>query len=215
MLKGMEVMAAYSFMALVPIVNPVGTAPIFLAMISGATSRQHRQLAWRVSLYAFILLVVSTLLGGMIIRFLGIQIAHVEIAGGLIVFHTAWQMLNGTQEPAAVDPAGTTKSVEELAFFPLTLPITAGPGCIAVAIAIGSRVGHGPLPGVLESYLGAVLGVLGVSVAVWFCFRFASALFSKLGPTGTTVFTKMSAFVLLAIGVEIFWSGLAQLIRAL
>ncbi len=215
MLKGIELAAVYSFMALLPIVNPVGTAPIFLAMIAGASPQQHRQLAWRVSLYAFVLLVASTLLGGVIIRFFGIQIAHVEIAGGLIVFHTAWQMLNETRGSEASTEAGEGKGLEEMAFFPLTLPITAGPGCIAVAIAVGSRAAHPPLRAVPEHYLGTLAGVLGVALAVWLCFRFATTVFDKLGRTGTTVVTKLSAFVLLAIGVEIFWSGLAQLIKAL
>jgi multiple antibiotic resistance protein len=215
MLKGVELMAVYSFMALFPIVNPVGTAPIFLTMTSRITLREQRLLSWKVSLYAFILLVVSVLLGGVIIRFFGIRIAHVEIAGGLILFHTAWEMLNGNREAPTAESGTSLKSVPDMSFFPLTLPITAGPGCIAVAIAIGGRIAHNSLASTLEGYAGAVLGILGVALTVWLCFHFAQRVFSKLGSTGTMVVTKMSAFVLLAIGVEIFWSGLSQLILAL
>ncbi len=215
MWKDVTSMAAYAFMALFPIVNPVGTAPMFLALTSGADPREQHQISRRVSVYAFILLLVSMILGGVIIRFFGIQIAHVEIAGGLVVFYTAWGMLNSESGGSAAQPDTSGKHLDEMAFFPLTLPITAGPGCIAVAIAIGGRIAHHSLADTLSGYLGATAGVLGVALAVWLCFRFAHGVFSRLGTTGTLVFTKMAAFVLMAIGVEIFWTGLAQLIVAL
>ena len=208
-------LAVYAFMALFPIVNPVGTTPIFLAMTaSGSPEVQHR-LVRRVSVYAFVLLAVSLVLGGVIIEFFGIQIAHVEIAGGLVVFYTAWEMLNAKDDAAPSQQAADHKRLEEMAFFPLTLPVTAGPGCIAVAIAVGSRIAHRSLEEMLFGYLGAMVGVLGVALAIWLCFRFARGVFAKLGTTGTMVFTKMAAFVLMAIGVEIFWSGLSQLILQL
>ena len=208
-------MAFYAFMALFPIVNPVGTAPIFLAMTAGASVPQQRHLARRVPLYAYLLLLVSLLLGGLIIRFFGIQIADVEIAGGLVVFYTAWGMLNEKEDRTVSAQEVDAKRFEQMAFFPLTLPITAGPGCIAVAIAVGSRIGHERPEVMVLGYLGAALGLLALVFATWLCFRFAGRLFAKLGPTGTTVFTKMAAFVLMAIGVEIFWDGLAQLIESL
>ncbi len=208
-------MAVYAFMALFPIVNPVGTAPIFLAMTSSAPPSKRHAMARRVSAYAYILLVLSILLGGVIIRFFGIQIADVEIAGGLVVFYTAWGMLNEKEDRTVSAQEMDAKRFDQMAFFPLTLPITAGPGCIAVAIAIGGRIAHPSLLETAGGYLGAAVGVLGVALSVWLCFRFANGVFRKLGPTGTTVFTKTAAFVLMAIGVEIFWDGLAQLIEAL
>jgi multiple antibiotic resistance protein len=208
-------MAFYAFMALFPIVNPVGTAPIFLAMTAGAPPPQRHALARRVSLYAYLLLLFSILLGGVIIRFFGIQIADVEVAGGLVVFYTAWGMLNEREERAVSPREIDIKRLEQMAFFPLTLPVTAGPGCIAVAIAIGGRIAHQSVLSEAGGYGGAAVGVLGLACSVWLCFRFASGVFRKLGPTGTTVFTKMAAFVLMAIGVEIFWDGLAQLIEGL
>lgn len=208
-------LAIYAFMALFPIVNPVGTTPIFLAMTAGASPEMQHRLARRVSAYACVLLVVSLVLGGLIIEFFGIKIAHVEIAGGLVVFYTAWEMLNARDDAVPSQLATERKRLEEMAFFPLTLPITAGPGCIAVAIAVGSRMAHRSLEGILVGYLGAVVGVLGVAFTVWLCFRFAQGVFAKLGTTGTMVFTKMAAFILMAIGVEIFWSGLSQLITEL
>ncbi|MGA9752721.1 MAG: MarC family protein [Acidobacteriota bacterium] len=208
-------MAVYAFMALFPIVNPVGTAPIFLAMTAGASVPQQRHLARRVPLYAFLLLLVSLLLGGLIIRFFGIQIADVEIAGGLVVFYTAWEMLNRPDDRSAPQALADGGRFEQMAFFPLTLPVTAGPGCIAVAIAVGSRIGHRQPEDMAMGYVGAALGLLALAFATWLCFRFAHRVFRKLGTTGTMVFTKMAAFVLMAIGVEIFWNGLSQLIEGL
>lgn len=213
MLRTVATMAVYAFMALFPLVNPVGTTPIFLSLTAGATQDELGRLTRRVPVYSFFLLLVSLLLGGVIINLFGIQIAHVEVAGGLVVFYSAWEMLSGRSgEQGAGDrsqPAG------DRAFFPLTMPITAGPGCMAVAIAVGSRCVGRSVEGTLASYLGAGLGLLALSLSVWLCFRFASRLFHRLGPTGTLVVTKMSAFVLMAIGVEIFWSGLSQLILQL
>ncbi|MGD1149078.1 MAG: NAAT family transporter [Thermoanaerobaculaceae bacterium] len=205
-------LAIYSFMALFPIVNPVGTTPIFLAMTTGASLETRHRLSRRVSIYACALLVVSLVLGGLIIEFFGIKIAHVEIAGGLVVFYTAWEMLNVRDDVAPSQLAVESGRLEQIAFFPLTLPITAGPGSIAVAIAVSSRIAHRPLDAMLFGYLGAMVGVLVVALTIWLCFRFAQGVFAKLGTTGTMVFTKMAAFILMAIGVEIFWSGLSQLI---
>ncbi len=213
MLKSVATMAVYAFMALFPLVNPVGTTPIFLSLTVGATPEELRRLTHRVPVYAFFLLLVSLLLGGVIINFFGIQIAHVEVAGGLVVFYSAWEMLSGRSGDGGA--GDRVQAAGDRAFFPLTMPITAGPGCIAVAIAVGSRCVGRSVEGTVAAYLGAALGLLALSVAVWFCFRFASGLFHRLGPTGALVVTKMSAFVLMAIGVEIFWTGLSQLILQL
>jgi multiple antibiotic resistance protein len=214
-LAGMGSITAYVLTALLPLVNPIGCAPVFLSLTEGATHGERWTLARKVALDGFLLLMGTVVFGGLVIRFFGIQVAHVEVAGGLVIFYTAWEMLKGEASDDGDAARNTKKDFHAMAFFPLTLPITIGPGCLAVGIALGSRLGHQSLRGMIPAYAGAGVAILAVMASVWVSYGFAAVVLRRLGPTGTTVVTKLSAFVLMAIGVEILWDGLAELIKTL
>jgi multiple antibiotic resistance protein len=201
------------FTALLPIINPPGVAPIFLTYTHGATDRERRLMAKRIALHGFFLLLGAMFVGTYVLKFFGIQLAVVKVAGGLVVAAAGWRLLNaedhGSERKAMSGPAIIKQS-----FYPLTFPFTIGPGTISVAITLGaslrSRDGIEFL-----NLAGGVIGVFLLLLTVYFAYRFANRLLERLGETGITVFLRLSAFILLAIGVEILWGGASELLRTL
>jgi multiple antibiotic resistance protein len=203
------------FAGLIPIVNPLGMAPIFLRMTSGASSATRAALAWRVALYGFVLMVGSLFIGSHILAFFGLTLPAIQVAGGLVVMAAGWRLL---QEGGDVESRQSQAPVPDEvmlshAFFPLTLPLTVGPGTISVAITIGTTgatdaAGEGLLP----LAIGALAATLAVAASIYVSYRFAYGILRWLGETGTDIFLRLSAFVLLCLGVQILWNGVHALL---
>jgi multiple antibiotic resistance protein len=201
------------FAALFPIVNPIGAAPVFLAMTPGIDRPSREKLARTIGVNAFILLLGSMILGGYVIEFFGLSVPVVQVAGGALVSAVAWQLLRtgeGTQEAPSVAVSPDDLAVR--AFYPLTMPLTVGPGSIAAAITLGAHSPHTTVRAIAVTVLAAATGVLLVATTVYVMFRFADRMAKVLGPTGTTVVLKLTAFILLCIGVQIVWNGLFVLL---
>ncbi|MDR2710557.1 MAG: MarC family protein [Burkholderiales bacterium] len=201
--------------ALIPIVNPLGAAPVFVTMTHSLTPAARALLARRVALNAFLLLAASMFIGNYVLGFFGLSVAVVQIGGGLIVCSVAWLLLK--QEPgAAPDPQYIVKPEDGLtkAFYPLTLPLTVGPGSISVAITLGANHANN-VHSLLNAAPALVLGSAVVALSIYLCFRYAYRLTAALGVTGTLVFLRLFAFILLCIGVQIIWNGLSTLIVTL
>nr|WP_320133030.1 MarC family protein [uncultured Holophaga sp.] len=207
-------MTLYAFLALFPILSPPTMAPIFHQVTNGVTDRQRHRLAFLVGLYTFFLLAALLFVGGWILRILGITVPPISIAGGILLFHSAWRMLNKDAPRAASDPPERRGNMLDKAFFPITLPMTAGPGSIAVTLAMvpeGSLLGSG----LLLQYLARACGIFLAALSVWLFYRFSGPFFRRLSRTGEATINQLSAFVLLAIGVQIIWNGLRAYIGAL
>jgi multiple antibiotic resistance protein len=202
-----------AFTTLFPVVNPIGCAPIFLSMTQGYPQSAQRILSRKIAVYGFAILAVSLLFGTPILNFFGISIVVIQIAGGLVLGATGWKLLNeeessrGTAAPATLDDA------LQHAFFPLTLPITVGPGCISIAITLGAHLRHeggpGLFGGVPRHFVAALIGMFLLCVLVMICYGRADRLVRRLGKSGTGILTRLSAFILFAIGVQILWNGLS------
>lgn len=203
--------------ALLPIVNPLGSAPIFLSMSADLPAAARRHLAWQVAWNALLLLAAAMLVGSHVLKFFGISLPIVRVGGGLLVTASGWRLVNADDtRPASSVPVKDAweREVAARAFYPLTFPLTVGPGSISIAITLGARVaGHGT-SGVLNLVTDLV-GVAIVGLTVYLSYRFASRLIAYLGETGTTVFLRLSAFILLCVGVSIVWSGVAELVTPL
>jgi multiple antibiotic resistance protein len=197
------------YAGLFPIVNPIGAAPIFLGLTRHCTDEQRNALALRVTVNCFFLLLGSMLIGSYVLDFFGITLPIVRIAGGLVVTVTAWNLLqegDGGDLPTdkAVRPTG--------AFYPLTMPLTVGPGSIAVAITLGSqRPRVADLVSVAMLGGAAIAGVIAIAATIYLCYRFAEGTVSVLGEDGTNVLVRLSAFILMCIGIEIIWNGYSAL----
>jgi multiple antibiotic resistance protein len=199
------------YAGLFPIVNPIGVAPIFLGLTRSCTQKERNALALRVTLNSFFLLLGSLLFGSYVLEFFGITLPIVRVAGGLVVSATGWNLLQARDEDED-EPAAHKLLKPSDAFYPLTMPITVGPGSIAVAITLGSQ-----RPRVTElthlALLGgaAVAGLMAIAATIYVCYRFAEGTVGALGEHGTNVVVRLSAFILLCIGIEIIWNGYSAL----
>jgi multiple antibiotic resistance protein len=208
-----------AFAALFPIVNPLGDAPIFLNMTRQYPPSVHKLLARKVAIYGFLMLTVSLLFGTDLLVFFGLSIPAVQLAGGLVLAITGWQLLSQTDTTGG--PQEQQANLDDAmrhAFYPLTLPLTVGPGCISVAITIGAhlrqKIGARYIFD-LPLFLAAMLGMGLVCVLVWLCYGNADRLVKKLGSTGTSIVTRLSSFILLAIGFQIMWNGMSSALEPL
>jgi multiple antibiotic resistance protein len=198
------------YAALFPIVNPIADAPLFLGLTQFCTDAQRNILARRVAVNSFLLLVGSLFVGSHVLEFFGINLPVVRVAGGLVVTAFGWKLLNAEPQSTMADGA-PVKTLPD-PFYPLTMPLTVGPGSMSVAITLGSQR---PKTVDLEQFAllaaGAVAGTVALALTVYLSYRFAQRLVKLLGPDGTQVLVRLSAFILLCIGIQILWSGVSEL----
>lgn len=203
--------------ALLPIVNPLSSTPIFLLLTRDYDSKTRQVLAWRIALNSFILLIVSLLVGTHILSFFDISLPVVQVGGGLVVISTGWMMLNRREDygdKGSSHHAVNQTDIMSNAFYPLTLPLTVGPGSISVAITLGANVPqqHGlDLPAVIAALVGSLL----IAITVFVCYGSAERIARLVGPTGMSVILRLSSFLLVCIGVQILWNGASTLINSL
>jgi len=202
------------YAGLFPIVNPIGGAPIFLGLTRRSSEAERKAIARRVAVNGFLLLLGSMIIGSHLLEFFGITLPVVRIAGGLVVTAFAWQMLHSGDEVDHADVSLPNPQGMHDAFYPLTMPLTVGPGSMAVAIALGSQRPWGASFNLARYALvggAAVLGLAAIAATIYVCYRSADRIVSVLGPSGTDVLVRLSAFILLCIGIEIIWTGYAAL----
>jgi multiple antibiotic resistance protein len=201
--------------SMLPIINPLAGAPVFLIKTGDLDNAQRGIVALRVARNSFVLLIASVLIGAYVLDFFALSVDVVRVAGGLVVCSVAWQLLNQQDPPAtAAADAVRTATPEDLAmraFYPLTLPLTVGPGSISVAITLGANQPTGARQ-LIFTLLAHSLGMVVVTLVIYLCYRYADRVLGRLGRTGTSVVTRLSAFILLCIGVQIVWNGLSALL---
>jgi len=197
--------------ALLPIIDPFAGAPIYLAMTSDLSPEERARTAKLVALNSFVLLLASILIGAYVLDFFGVSIPAVQVAGGMVVCALAWSLLNGPATPEVSTAAPTPDSLTQRAFYPLTMPLTVGPGSISVAITLGANPPRS-LRALLTTTLAHVVGVLITVAAIYLCYRYADRLVRRLGTTGTNIMIRLTAFILLAIGTQIIWNGARTLL---
>jgi multiple antibiotic resistance protein len=203
--------------ALFPVVNPLGGSPIFLALTREYTAGARMLLSQRIAMNSFILLIASFLTGTHVLAFFGISLPVVQVGGGLIVISTGWSLLKQKEEE---DDRGTAQreidpqAIFQHAFYPMTMPLTVGPGSISVAITLGANASR-HLGQNLLAIVGAVIGAALIAVSVFLCYGFADRLAKLLGATGMSVIMRLSSFLLVCIGVQIVWNGASVLLGSL
>ena len=205
--------------ALFPIVNPLGGSPIFLTLTRSYSGKGRMKLSRKVAINSFFLLVCSCFIGTHILTFFGISIPVVQVGGGLIVISNGWAMLKRSDDDDPPREGDMHKHVSprdefKNAFYPLTLPLTVGPGSISVAITLGANMPqhHGwNLMGILSILIGSAI----VSASIFLCYGFSDRLARAIGATAMGVIMRLSSFLLVCIGVQIFWNGARALIASL
>jgi multiple antibiotic resistance protein len=201
---------------LLPIINPLSGAPVF-TMTAGHDPATGRQLARQVAINCWFVLVASMLIGTYVLELFGISLPIVRVGGGLLVAASGWRMLNRSDDDEVTNAVKRTQrsdlthaEIVKRSFFPITFPLTTGPGTIAASIAIGAGLPRQPALYVVGAFV-ALLGATVTVAVIYLVYRNATALMERLGEVGALVMTRLMAFVLLCIGIEIIWTGWSEL----
>ncbi len=199
-----------AFTTLFVIVDPIGLAPIFLALTQGATTHEQRKIGVRASVIALFLLLLFLFAGQVILHTLGITIHAFRMAGGLLLFYTAFEMVfggrNERKRKQASDSSARDAEIANLAVFPLALPLIAGPGAISATILLAEEQS-----GIEWKFTLAGI-IVAVMVLVLLAFYAAQAIDKYLGPTGRSLLTRLLGVLLAALSVQFTVDGLKALL---
>ena len=209
-----------AFVALFSIVNPMSGTFIFFGATRDLDSRVRDHVARWVAIYAFSIVATSLYVGAYVLSFFGVSIPVLRVAGGIVVAMSGWRMLNepdATEQRRSETPSPRSIDVppSRLAFYPLTMPLTTGPGTISVAISLGAGRPRGFHPATLEFFLQTLAAVALLALLVYLFYRNSARLAGLMGATGTTIVVRLSAFLLFCIGIQVLWNGAAELLGTL
>jgi multiple antibiotic resistance protein len=204
-----------AFPALFSIVNPLGGAFIYSQVTAGRDHQERVALAWRVAVYSTGVMLGALWAGATIMSFFGVTISALRIAGGLVVAVRAWEMLSEPQqnEDRKQQQAAPASGSGDFAFFPLTMPFTTGPGTISVAIALSASRPTDTVD-LVPYFAGSSAAAVAVAVTVGLCYASADRVVALFGQARSRIITRLSAFLLLCIGVQIFLVGAQNALQA-
>jgi multiple antibiotic resistance protein len=203
-----------AFPALFSIVNPVAGAFIFREATAGRTHGERVALARRVAAYSLCVMLVALWAGSYVLAVLGISIGALRIAGGIVLALFAWELLSAPERREGRKQEQAGEGEGDVAFFPLTLPFTTGPGTIAVSVALGA--GHPELGREwVLFHAGLGLAAAAMAVAVGLFYAYADRLGEVLGRNGSRTVSRLSAFMLFCIGVQVLVTGVTKALAPL
>ncbi|EBA16203.1 membrane protein, MarC family [Roseobacter sp. SK209-2-6] len=191
-----------SFVTLFVIIDPIGLTPIFLALTQGASARERRSIAFRAAFTAMFLLALFTLFGEAVLGFAGISMAAFRVAGGILLFLTALDMLFERRTKRRENQGEEAIEADDPSIFPMSIPLIAGPGSIATVILLA-----GQKPG-LEGFALVMCVVFAVLVIMLLMFMASGVLERALGKTGINVVTRLLGMLLAALSVQFVLDGL-------
>jgi multiple antibiotic resistance protein len=209
-----------AFTALFSIVNPLSGAFIFFGATRELDAPVRASMARWVSIYAFAIMAASLYVGAYVLEFFGVSIPVLRVAGGIIVAAAGWRMLNApdaTEQRRNETPAPRSIDVapSRLAFYPLTMPLTTGPGTISVAISIGAGRPTGFHASSVAFFVETLAATALLAAIIYGFYRNSARLAQLIGSTGTTIVVRLSAFLLFCIGIQVLWNGAAELLGTL
>ena len=208
---------ALAFSALLPLVNPLGSALVFVGCVGDASASVYRDLARKIAISTMLFLLVIELVGTGLLEFFGISLPVVQVAGGLVLASMGWSLLNQQGSGANPDSAPVAKvsleSLQQKVFYPLTFPITVGPGCIVVTLTLTAHITKQTLFADVMGHLGILLAVVALSLSVFLSYRYAPKITARISPPTAHGIRRIVAFVLLCIGVQITWNGVEALLK--
>jgi multiple antibiotic resistance protein len=192
-----------TFLALFPIVNPFGGIPLFFSLTTSFPPGERNRTAMKTAFYVVAILVVFMLFGRFVLNFFGISLPVLKIAGGLIVANTAWGMVTGSSRMTHEENSEALTK-EDISLTPMAMPMLSGPGSIGVVMGLAAHADN------LFAYLGMILGILGIGLAVYLFLRLGGPLVKQLGPGATGAISRIFGFLILAIAVQLVWDGVAD-----
>ena len=211
-----------AFSALLPLINPLGSALVFLGLVGDAPPKVYRSLARRIAINNIIFLAVIELLGATILNFFGISLPIVQLSGGIVIAAMGWSVLNEAddeaksnqkQEESDAHEEVKIRYYEQKAFYPFTFPITSGPGTLVALLTVTAHISNLAIAKNVLAHVGVFLSVVLLSVIVYFCYAYAPRITRAISPSTAHGILRVVAFILLCIGVQIAWNGMSVLLN--
>lgn len=190
-----------TIISLLPIVNPFSVAVTFISLSKDMDEGKRKRQALLASIYMAVILIIFLAAGLLIMKFFGISLPGIRVAGGLIITYIGFRMLNPEQKDPRLVGAGTQSGDEDIAFTPLAMPMLSGPGAIAVTIGMAANAGS------RFEYAGESLGIVVVAVITYILLRIAGSVKDLLGNYGIGILTRILGFLLICIGVQFVMLG--------
>ncbi len=200
------------FVAIFPVLNPVGSAIILLPYTRDIDEATRRFVAKKVARNTLVLLTVVLLGGSYLLAFFGISIPVVQAAGGMVLASMGWKLLTADDSVDHEKPQGPPASLVDQLFYPFTFPVTVGPGSVAVTLTLSAHTTHPTTIETLVSQAGAIVGFFALALTVYVSLAYTQRLIRRVGSSGTKVMMRLMAFIILCIGAQISWSGIQSLI---
>jgi multiple antibiotic resistance protein len=213
-----------AFSVLLPIINPLGSALVFLGLVGDAPPKVLRSLAWRIAINNIIFLAVFEVLGATILNFFGISLPIVQLSGGMVVAVMGWKVLNersagaesrNKEEETGPSHEPDTSRLEEGVFYPYTFPITSGPGTLVALLTVTAHISDKNLTHNILAHLAVFLAIVVLSALCFFCYAYAPRITKAIPPSTSHGILRVIAFILLCIGIQIAWNGLSALIATI
>jgi len=213
-----------TFSVLLPLINPLGSALVFLGLVGDAPPKVLHSLARRIAINNIIFLAVFEVLGAAILNFFGLSLPIVQLSGGMVVAAMGWSVLNersagadsrNKQEETGRNGEPDTRHLEEGAFYPYTFPITSGPGTLVGLLTVTAHISNKVLTRDILAHVMVFFAIVALSVLCYFCYAYAPKITRKIPPSTAHGILRVIAFILLCIGVQIAWNGLSALIATI
>lgn len=206
-----------AFAALLPVINPLGSALMLMSIVGDESPEVYRQLAWRVALSVLGFIAAIELLGAWILKFFGISLPVLQVAGGMTLAVMGWNMLNAHDTSPGDAPVARpdVETVMNQVFYPLTFPLTVGPGVIVVVLTLSAHASGPDWQANLLAHAAIFIAATLIAVLVFFSYAYAPRLKRILPVHAVSGVQRLISFILLCIGAQIAWGGLATLLGAL
>ena len=212
-----------AFSALLPLINPLGSALVFVGLVGEAPAEVYRSLARRIAINNVVFLAMFELLGSAILNFFGISLPIVQVAGGVVIAAIGWSVLNekdseantrNKREELQLSVDDNVRNLQQKAFYPFTFPVTSGPGTLVVVLTLSARSSGTALTANVLGHVGLFLAVIVLSALVYVCYGYAPKITAAISPSTAHGILRVVAFILLCIGVQIAWNGLSVLLSS-
>jgi len=204
-------------------INPLGSALSLMGIVGDLPAASYKYIARKIAINNVIFLTVVEATGSAILRFFGVSIPVVEVSGGIVIAAIGWSVLNADATKTGVqfknsDVAEKTgapgQKVDQMLFYPLTFPVTSGPGTLVLMLTLSAHVSNPRIGQNLMGHLGILIAVLVLSLMVYLCYAYSPRLTAAIAPSTVRGILRVIAFILLTIGVQIAWNGLSVLLKS-
>lgn len=207
------------FIALFPVVNPIGTAFILNPYLSKLTLKERRKATKRIVFYAFSISLITLIAGHWILELFGLTVPVIQIAGGIMICKIGWDLLSSdapkeNQEQKILPPQQSNMdNISDKLFYPMTFPMTTGAGTIAVLFTLSANSEAKTLPIYLVNLGALILSIIGICILIFFFYVNANRLINYMGSHSEKIVNRLSAFLIFCVGLQIAVQGIINLVH--